>query len=252
MVTTCSEPCWGWLLGPLFPPLLGAGLAESNENSPLRPRATTGLLWALCPGSPQKGSALALPQLRNTCLPVLRKSTAAPSFPLLCLPRHWLGPHSGLTCCPWEQRSFPQPPPGRTPLRAADTAGSRPWHSPRRFLRVCTLHVTCPHDSPVEPSSLSQSRPSPPCSVRLSSQPLLDLRGLGCNWREEVRWAVAAGRAQPAASEASGSPPPLSSLHLQPGGRTGSHHLRCREHRLTLIPGATWSQKPGIPVSILQ
>ena len=49
-----------------------------------------------------------------------------------------------------------------------------------------------------------------------------------------------------APSEASGSPPPLSTLHLQPGGRTGSHHLRCREHRLTLIAGATWSQKPGI------
>ena len=128
VVTMRSEPCRGQLLGPLGPPLLGAGLAESNENSPLRPRATTGLLCALCPGSPQKGSALALQQLRNTCLPVLRKSTAAPSFPLLCLPRHWLGPHPSLTCCPWEQIISP------APSWAHSTAGSR--HSGQQALRA--------------------------------------------------------------------------------------------------------------------
>lgn len=97
------------------------------------------------------------------------------------------------------------------------------------------VHRTAPWST----GSLSQSRPSPPCSARLYSHPWLDLRGLGCNWQEEVGWAVAA------LGEASGSPPPLSSLHLQPRGRAGPHDPRCGEHRLTLIPGATWSPKPS-------
>lgn len=133
----------GQLLGPLGPPLPRAGLAESNEMSCLRPHATPGLLCALCPGSPQKGSALALPQLRNICLPVLRKSMAAPSFPASLPPL--LGPTLWPYLLPLGAEII-----SPTPSWAHATPGSRPWHNPRSFLRVFTLHFTRPQDSPVE------------------------------------------------------------------------------------------------------
>ena len=125
------------------------------------------------------------------------------------------------------------------PLLGARHSGqhtlAQPTQLPQGF-HSALVHRTAPWST----GSLSQSRPSPPCSARLYLHPLLDLRSLGCNWQEEVGWAVAA------LAEVSGSPPPLSSLHLQPRGRAGPHNPRCGEHRLTLIPGATWSLKPRI------
>lgn len=133
----------------------------------------------MCPLSrlPTKGSALALPQLRNICLPVLRKSMAAPSFPA-SLPPAWA--HLWPYLLPLGAEIIPNP------SWTHATPGSRPWHSPRSFLRVFTLHFTRPQDSPVEHRLLSQSHPLPSLvALALYSHPLLDLRGLGCNWR---RW----------------------------------------------------------------